>query len=201
MKPENLIINTVQEFDQTQQFIQSVFDTRLVLPQQIFSKEYSNFTLDEYDWTLCDEFWEVIQQLSQLSGDTDIIMAIIDPDPITYYHKKIGYLKLPTTLTAQEYSDLLWYQSKEHNIDQVHFIANVVAWVPLSRKWAIWGERTYEVCILGFADQSITLPNNILKGKWRPLHEALEDFIFPHFRTAPIPLKDADAFIANYSNK
>lgn len=202
MKLEDLIIYEPQEFENIQRLIKSVFNTNQNLPQQVFSNDYSHFIFEEYDWAIYYEFWGVLQQLATASQDTHIITALLEPNPVTFFFKEFGYyswFKLPTTLSEKEYGEMMNYGPKAKPDETLLYMSSVVAWVPLSKKWAIWGDRRYEVCILAFADQSIIMPNNSLKGRWRPVKNALDELISLIFRHQQVPQEIADTFIKNYS--
>jgi hypothetical protein len=145
-----------------------------------------------------------LQQLARISNDTHIITALLDPDPIAYFFKEFGYynwFKLPVTSTPQEYKQLIQLAPPGSSADAMIYNSEVIAWVPFSKKWAIWAERGYDICILGFADKNCIISDTLLKGRWRPANEGLEELVALNFKNQQVPKEIADAFMANYSNK
>jgi hypothetical protein len=62
-------------------------------------------------------------------------------------------------------------------------------------KWAIWGERPYGTCVIGFSNESTVIAP---QGLWRSAEQALYDFIPVNFIKKQIPKEFSDALIFNY---
>jgi hypothetical protein len=203
MEYKDLIIYNSNEFEKAHNLIKSVFNINQRLPEQVFNENFTNFTCEEVYFALSRNFWETLQQLARISNDTHIIIALLDPDPVSYFFKEFGYynwFKLPVTSTAEEYKQLLWLAPQDSSADAMIFNSEVVVWVPLSGKWAVWTERSCDICILGFADKDCVLLDASLIGRWRPAHEGLEELLALGYKDQQVPKESADAFMENYSN-
>jgi hypothetical protein len=204
MKFKDLIIHNSKEFKEIQKNFAQVFNISQVFPYQVFNDNFGKFSCYEFDRALFSDFWPALQKLAQASHDNFIFMAMISPDPVTYMYKNFGYynwFKLPLTITAKEYGEVVHAGPSQDPLENIVYISEIVAWVPLSCKWAIWGQRSDGICILGFADENSVIPNTFLPGLWRPIDEALEGLVSLTFPNQQIPQDVADTFIENYSNK
>ena len=201
MNTEKFKIYTNDDFIKTKETLSNVFDINKRIPQQVFRNIFSNFLFEEFDWAMTPEFWNTIQQLSRASNDNHVIIATLDPDPQNYFYKEFAFynwFKLPTTLSDINYYSILKEGPKESPVDALLYNTEVVIWCAPSMKWAIWGERSYGICILGFSkDSNVIVP----QGMWRSAHEALDDLIEANFKDQKIPKDFSDALILNYSGQ
>jgi hypothetical protein len=122
------------------------------LPERVFNESLSCFRFEEFDWAMSAEFWPSVQRLCQRSGDASILIAVLEPDPLNYYRKEFGYFnwaELPIVASSDDYWTLIKHSPDESPADSLLANSEKVVWLPPSKKWAIWGERRFEVCVLG----------------------------------------------------
>lgn len=204
MEYNHLLIHSKNEFESAYRFAQTAFNITNRLPERVFNKSFSNFICDEAYFSLSTDFWTTIQQLSQQSQDEYVIVGVLEPDPITYFFKEFSYynwFKFPTNITASAYSNALHKEPENSPADALTYNSEIIVWIPLSRKWAIWMERSYDICILGFADKNCVISSNNLAGRWRSPKIALDELIAPNFKDQKIPKDFSDALIVNYSDQ
>ncbi|WP_243521918.1 hypothetical protein [Bacillus pseudomycoides] len=202
MDLKSTFIRNLQEFKKFEKLLNRVFYTKRELPEQVFRKNFGNYMFEQIDLAMSDEFWDTIQILARKTQDDYILCAVLDPRPLEYYYKEFGYfnwVKLPINLTADEYLDILNIEPDSSPADSIMSNSFTITWLSPSMKWAIWGDRSYEVCVLAFKDQnnvSEILPQ--LKT-WRFVEDgAVSDWIEMGFRGFTIPKEIADTLKNNY---
>ncbi len=188
-----------RDFNEAQGLINKAFRRTQQIPNLVFNEKFNQFFFEEFDWAMTPEFWNTIQRLALASNDTDIFLTVLDPDPINYFFDNFGYynsMKLPVNITGKDYENILQTGPKDSPADAVLYNSEVIVWLPVSMKWAIWGERSCGICILAFTkDSNLKTP----EGRWQSVHEALKDLIAVDFREKKIPKEFADSLIENYS--
>lgn len=200
-----------EEFGSLLQLLKSAVEIDQIMPHQVFNKQFGNFVFEQFYLAMSSEFWEsVIQKLAIASGDTHVLVAVLDPDPVSYFYHEFGYYnwhKFPVNITGKEYWKTLETGPVDYPVDAVFFNSETVVWLPMSTKWAMWGERSRETVILAFADEQTrvavidVLRNSIdPTSPWERVQEALKYFLAPAFRDQ-IPKEFSDMMIANYSTK
>lgn len=173
------------------------------LPNQVFKPNYTQYLFNDFDLILASEYWNEIKRLAYNTGDSMIILAVIDPNPIDYYYhhfKYINWLKLSTNLTSEDYIELLQQYPVDNEADSIFFNSNILVIAPLSKKWVIWIDRYYEICIVAFADKGIydlmtTKPNN-----WKNVDEALDLWLSAYIRNIERFNNDRKEFLKNYKS-
>ena len=142
---------TESSFEQQRNGLQSIIDTRRRLPEVPFLQRWMVRGFDEFDWVMGANFWPVAQELGRTAGDSEILIAVLDPDPVDYHKSTFGYYNwgaLPIELSASSYWDFLKAAPASSPADSILLNSQVVAlWAP-SLKWAIWGERDSGLCVL-----------------------------------------------------
>jgi hypothetical protein len=132
-----------------------------------------------------------------------VLVAVLDPDPINYFYHWFGYynwVKLPVSITGREYFEILDSGPEDSLADAMLINSETVIWMPMSKKWAIWGERSYGVCILAFADDKTKIALESIIKTWKPVDIALKDFVDINFKDYKAPKEFADPLLKNYSN-
>lgn len=176
--------------------IRKSFHVNQSFPKNPFLNFYENFSFEEFDWTLCDEFWTNIQNIALQSGDKYLLMAVLDPDPVRYYKNEFGYYNwsiIPTSASKNEYWKFLNNHPEESPADAIFINSEKIVWLPQSRNWAIWGERSYELCVLGHR-------KDIEINTWKDINWALES-IANCFRNGIVPREFSDSLRKNFRNK
>jgi len=189
IKNEETFLNASYEIKQNFQINQG-------LPQNPFRHFYENFSFEEFDWALCDEFWKNIQKLALQSVDKYLLMAVLNPDPIHYYKKEFGYYNwsiIPTAASDNEYWQFLNHHPQKSPADSIFINSEKIAWLPPSKRWAIWGERSYELCVLGHQ-------TDIEASSWKDINWALETI--PNcFRNRVVPREFSENLRRSFRNK
>jgi hypothetical protein len=198
-------IREKKDFEQLWGLVNSIFKINQRLPDQVFNQNYSHFLFEEFDWAMSADFWDsCIRPLAALSQDTQILVAVLDPDPINYFYREFGYYgwrKVSVDIGGHNYFNLLGAGPASSPADAMLFDSESVVWVPMSKQWAIWGERSYGTCILAFADGNTKLAKTPLLKTWRSADKALDDFICLNFKNQETPKEFADPLRRNYSCK
>ena len=167
MNLKNLFITDTAEFEARRLGVEKVFHCNATLPDQVFREEFKFFGFESFDLAMADDFSPVIQELAETSGDDSVLMAVLDPDPSSYYKKEFGYYnwaEVPVSISGDAYLDLLNEHPEGSPADSLHVNSYTVIGVPKSAKWAVWGNRSYETCVVGFRDD---IPMGSLHGiRW-----------------------------------
>lgn len=164
------------------------------LPERVFNESLSYFRFEEFDWAMSAEFWPSVQTLCQSSGDASILIAVLEPDPLNYYKKEFGYFnwaELPIVASSEDYWALLNHCPDESPADSLLANSEKVVWLPPSKKWAIWGERSFEVCVLG-GQEPTTL------DLWNDIEWALETGMPNAFAHRILPVGFGEQLRQNY---
>ncbi len=138
------------------------------------------------------------------SQDTHVLVAVLDPNPINYFYPTFNYynfIKFPINITGRNYWKALETGPKDSPADAILFNSEVVVWIPLSTMWAIWGERSYGICILAFASDRVRLSVSDITKTWKSAESALDSFVSFNFQNQKIPKEFSDSIVLNYSNK
>lgn len=205
MDMQTTTIREKKDFEKLWEVVNSIFKINHRLPNQVFNSGFCNFLFGEFDRVIGDAFWDSsIKPLALASQDTHLLVAVLDPDPINYFYREFGYYnwrKIPVNITGHDYFKILEIGPENSPADAMVFNSETVVWVPMSKKWAIWGERSYGTCILAFTEESTGLATTSLTKTWRSAEKALDDFICLNFNDQKIPKEFADSLIQNYSEK
>lgn len=186
--PKNLFfIKNNFEYNKLKKIIDEIYFDDKVLPNQVFRQKYEKFLCEEFDLMIIDDFQENIKILSNLSDDKEIIFGTISPEPDSYYYKYFGYysvVKLPINITNEQFYDLIEYAPKNNEADSIRFRSDILICMPLSKKWAIYGSRDYEICILGFQSEYIKQIKSFLP-RWIPIEDTINKYMYPFFKVMP----------------
>lgn len=175
-------INAAHEYEAALSLLNRVFQIKNSLPEQVFKKPFFGFICIDFDSSMTANFWDIVlQPIGKIFNDSHILTAVLDPDPKDYFYHNFGYyniLNLPIYITGTEYLKSLEIGPAESPADAILYNSEVVVWVPNGGRWAIWGQRDYEICILAFADeQAMNLAKPFLNKSWRFADTALNSFV------------------------
>lgn len=209
MQQEIFFLKNKNEYIELKNLIEETYFLNKFLPNKIFKKSYNNFLCQEFDLIMCDEFWENIKKLSILSDDDKIIFGVLDPNP-EYFYKYFGYysiVELSTDIENEKISNLIEYVPENSEADSIFFNSTIIICFPLSKKWAIYAYRDFEISILAFEDDYIE-PLKYLLSKWVSIEEAIDTYLSPMFTVMPKFLKSLNmsktdlkkTLIKNYTN-
>lgn len=187
-------------------------------PQQVFKEGFGNFVFDEFDWTEGREFWDIsLKELGKCSGDTEVIVMIPEDNDYVTTFGFYTTIKIPLTCTGDDYWKILHAQPIKGSGYEPWLLAEKMVWMSSSGKWAIWGERSYGMCVLGFAkDSDIKTLRDIRalgfaqyssikappkKGWWEITPDVVNSLVKNSFRRDMLDAFKvfSDIFIKNYS--
>ncbi|GGJ65704.1 hypothetical protein GGR02_000606 [Anoxybacillus voinovskiensis] len=203
MNLETLFVREKKEFNKLIGIASDTFYIENRLPKQVFREQFNYFLFEEFDWAMDKDFWSIIQQLSKETKDDYVLAAVLDPNPVEYFYKEFNYynwMKLPVNLSPDEYLDVLELGPEESPADAVLYNSYTVIWLPPSMKWAIWGERSYGVCILGFQDVNNSADLLPILKNWRSIDETVLSWVGLNFVNQQLPQEIANTLFLNYSN-
>lgn len=205
MNYRELFIHKKEDFERVWSLITNAIAAKRELPDQVFNQFFSGFALEEYDWAMSIDFWETLQKLTLLAGDSEVYMAILNPDSPNYFLSRFGYYNiasLPMTMSKDDYwrfVDTNVYVSPYYY--SVLTNTEIVAWFPPSLKWFIFGERSYSVLILAFSDEETKKAAEPITNTWIPMDDMLGIIGLNFSQGRVVPKEFEEAFRKNYENK
>ncbi|MDQ0161186.1 hypothetical protein [Aeribacillus alveayuensis] len=203
MNLETFFIHDTSEFIELKNNVNNNFKVKNSLPNKVFQEKYNYFLFEEFDWTMTDDFWKVIQKISVVTNDDYVITGVIDPDPEEFFYNEYNYYnwaKLPLNLTSEQYLSVLDLGPQKNPYDSIQYISETVFWLSSSNKWAIWGDRSYGVCVLGIQDINIIEKLLPILKTWRSIDESVLNWIKINFDNYVIPNDFIDTLTENYLN-
>jgi hypothetical protein len=146
---------------------------------------------------------KIIRDSNFCSAGEKILLSVIEPDPIAYFHKhfnKISSFCFNTAITDKEYGAIL-HLSPGNPADAIAGRADTVVWIPEHGRWAIWGEHGREIAVIGFDDpaQAEVLFHESIY--WMDAETAIEGFASAPYRDQKAPEDFARALIENYGSR
>lgn len=202
----NKKITTIQkkeDFKAACNLIENSYAVNQKFPNQVFVQRFHSFLFEEFDWTMTPEFWtKAIQPLMAISQDTHLLVAVLDPDPTSYFYREFSHynlIKFPIDISGDDYWKSLETGPKNSPADAILFNSEIVVWLPLSTKWAVWGSRSYGIGVLAFADDAVKASASTITKEWKSAELALNKFIAINFKDKKIPKDFFDSFASNYA--
>lgn len=191
---QDKLINDKKQFEEVLSLVRKAFNYEHRLPNQVFNLPYQKISVCEFDRALGYSFWSELERLADLAGDSFILMAVLEPHPIEYYYNefaKYNWCIFPKGPTADEYWDTLEEGPKESPADAILFNSEVAIWLSPSMKWAIWGERSYGICIIGFDEE--------ISGSklWTSIDAVITEIVSLNFNNN-VPDEISSSLIENY---
>ncbi len=197
MTTHALFIRDDEGFEKNKKQVEETMATKEGLPNQIFGRDFSWFAFEEFDWAMSDEFWTALQEMACVSGDSSVLMAVLDPDPKSYFKNEFGYYnwaEIPVSSSKDDYWNVLNAHPESSLADSILFNSEKVVWLPRSGKWAVWGERSYGVCVLGSYE-------HVENGPWRDVEWALANCFANNFTSRIVPAEFATLLRRNFGKK
>ena len=189
-----LFLNDVDQFAHRKREVEAHFRVEQSLPEMVFREVPRCFKFQDFDWAISADFWPSAQALCRSSADASLLIAVLEPDPIHYYKKEFGYYnwaELSASASSEDYWTMLSCFPSESRADSILANSEKVVWLPPSKKWAIWGERSCEVCVLGG-----WYPAGL--SSWNSLEWALEMAMPNAFAGGAVPTGFAQQIRQNY---
>lgn len=182
-------IRNIEDFYKYKELLSKVCNQDCDLPYQVFRKEFGYYLFNQFDDAMSD--WGTLQQLASVSKDEYIVTAVLDPKPMEYYFKEFGYfnwIKFPKNIESNEYWNALELGPENWPADSISNNSFTVVWFSPSMKWAIWGDRNYEVSILAFNNEEIFRSALPFLKSWRKFDETVISWLELAFRELPVEI-------------
>lgn len=191
-------VESSREYKDSLILLNKIFYIHEQLPNQVFMSAYSGFMFQDFDWTMTRYFWNfVLKPLGNMFEDDYILTTVLDPDPVNYFYHNFGYynmFKFPLNTAGSDYWKSLESGPVGSPADAILYNSDIVVWAPASAKWAIWGQRSYEICILAFSDkESHKLASSQLQLNWKQAGNSLSNSVLKNLSPASYNL-----FLQNY---
>jgi hypothetical protein len=122
------------------------------LPKQVFATAVGYFLFFEFARAFGEGAWRLFARLAHEFGDSMVWTKTVEPDPRTYYELNFG--RVAEFAFPAAVDDAGTYTSHMHNwpaaniADAIAYRADVVAWGGTNGRWAAWGERELNLCVL-----------------------------------------------------
>lgn len=197
---QSKFIKDKNDFEETLYCVKQTFHYEQRLPNQVYKVPFQRNVVIDFDDAMSHVFWYELEKWMNVSDDSFVIMAVLDPDPVDYYYKEFSQYNwciLQKETTADEYWNTLNQGPDESPADAILFNSEVVIWLSPSRKWAMWGERSYGICILSFNDDAI---NDFENELWFTMEQAIADLISLNFRNYTVPEEIISKLMKFYSD-
>ncbi|WP_135555444.1 hypothetical protein [Paenibacillus cymbidii] len=196
----NEFIKDKKQFEEALQLVTKMFNYEQRLPNQVYKVPFEKTVVLDFDHAMSRDFWNELEGLIDLSGDPFAIMAVLDPHPVDYYYNEFSQYNwciLQEGTTADEYWNMLEQAPEESPADAISINSEVIVWLPSSMKWAIWGERSYGICVLGFDDGDI---GDYECESWFTMDQAITDLVSLNFKNYSVPEEIIFKLINHYSS-
>lgn len=142
--------STQIEFDHLTKSVGALMDLGARLPTWPFQSQQSFVHVVEYDRVLGSDFATVLLALAQAYRDHAVAAVVLDPDA-SYYREEYGVLpgfQVESTSLESGYGEGLRHEPGGDPTGAIAYTANVFAIAGSSRKWALWGQRDWEIALL-----------------------------------------------------
>ena len=194
MKLSALFMRDAKAFVTARTGVEKSFLLKESLPSQVFQSGFNWFAFEEFDWALSNEFWPSIQKLAIASGDSSLLMAVLDPEPEGYFMKEFGYYNwadVPVSISQDDYWNLLNVSPEGSPADSVLVNSEKLIWLPHSAAWAIRGERSSGVCVLAARERAQI-------DSWHGVDWALKTCLPNNFPDCVVPPEFATSLRLHY---
>ncbi|EHS58245.1 hypothetical protein [Paenibacillus sp. Aloe-11] len=193
------IIKDTKDFEEAQHLVSNVVYVEERLPNQVFKVPFQNKVVLDFDHAMSYGFWNEVEQLTGIFDDSFVIMAVLDPHPVNYYYTEFSqynWCMLNKGTTSDEYWNTLQQSPIESPADSILSNSEVIVWLPSSMKWALWGERSYGICVLGFSDDI----GDYKSESWFTMDKAITDLVSLNFRNYTVPDEIISKLMKYYSS-
>ena len=147
---------TLDEFREAMKKIEPVFDVEKRLPGQVFKRPYRFHLLCEFDSAM-DDLLKALQKMRSPLADETVLFCVLDADPITFFYRefqKIYGFYFKANISVAEYFNMHWVESFP-KVDPIPFHTELEVYLSGSANWAMWGERSREIAMIGLDDQAL----------------------------------------------
>ncbi|QJC52575.1 hypothetical protein HGI30_14050 [Paenibacillus albicereus] len=196
---QNNFIRDKKEFEEILFLVTKAFNSEQRLPNQIFKFPFQKTVVLDFDHAMSDLFWDELEQLTYVFGDSSVIMGVLDPHPVDYYYNEFSQYNwciFQKGTTDDDYWNMLEKGPDESPADAILYNSEVVVWLSPSMKWAIWGERSYGICILGFNNEI----GDYKSDSWFTMDRAINELVSLNFKKCTVPEEISTKLKKFYSN-
>jgi len=139
------------DFDRLTETVGSVVELKSRLPAWPFRPAAGAFgQVIEYDRVLGDDFAEVLVALTRTYLDQSVATVVLGPD-VQYYRTAYGTLpgfEVEAAWLEAGYGEGMRYEPRGDPTGALAYTANVIAVAGSARRWALWGQRDWEIAVL-----------------------------------------------------
>lgn len=162
-------------------------------PDQVFRHAYDYYRFNDFGWAMSPDFWFFVQDLCRRTGESTVLMAVLDPDPQSYFDRwgYYNWIEFSVNSTSEDYWRILSSSPPGSDGETIQVYSNRVVWLSESMKWAIWGDIYEETCVVG-SNESFIL------AYWCDLEWALALSLTYVYGGTPWPLGFKKTMIDNY---
>jgi hypothetical protein len=132
-----------------------------------------------------------------------VLSSVLNPEPITYFYKhfiKINAFYFKADVTEDEYYAMRW-RNPGNPSDAIQFNTGIETYIPSSLSWAMWGERSREIAVIGLDDSALAEALIADKGYWMDAETASDEFASMPYRDQKMPEDLRRALSANYGSR
>jgi hypothetical protein len=193
---------TLDQFPAAMQKVENTFCFERRLPEQVFKRPYRFHLLHEFDNGMGD-FLEVMRKTRSPFASDTVLLSVLDPDPIKYFYKhyhKINAFYFKAGITKHEYYSLRW-RNPGNQADAIQFNTGIETYIPSSARWAMWGERSREIAVIGLDDPRLTEYLVEENGYWMDAETASIEFAGMPYAGHKMPEALRRALITNYGSR
>ncbi|WIV21078.1 hypothetical protein QPK24_10590 [Paenibacillus polygoni] len=184
---KNNVIKDKKHFEEALRLVTKMFNYEQRLPNQVYKVPFEKTVVFDFDHALSRHFWSELEELIGFFGDSFAIIAVLDPYPVDYYYNEFSeynWCVLQKGTTADEYWSILEQGPEESPADSILINSEVIVWISSKMKWAIWGERSYGICVLGLNDGDIS---GYESESWFTMDQAISELLPLNFRNCTVP--------------
>jgi hypothetical protein len=176
--------------------VATAIDLDVRLPSLPFRARTGTVAVGEYTRLMGGGFVPVLQALAEAHGDDHVAAAVVEP-AMSYYKQHYGFFPgFTVCVDALDggYWEALTFSASGDPTGEIGFSANVFAIAGPSGRWAVWGERWWNIALVWAVEAGPWLDAGVPFVSPR---EALEDFA--GYGTWGTELKDDEvtAFLRN----
>ena len=193
---------TLEQFLAAREKVENSFHVERRLPEQLFKRLYKFQLLCEFDFAMSDILDALRETASPLQTET-VLLSVLDPAPIDYFYKhyhKVNAFYFKANISKKEYMSLRW-RDPGNQSDAIMFNSRVETYIPSSTSWAMWGERSREIAVIGLDDPTLAAYLINENGYWMDAETASNEFASMPYPHQKMPQDFKRALIANYGSR
>ena len=131
-----------------------ILDSQKTLPDKVFKSKFQYFSFITFDEIFTDFFFEHLSNyISKINGGS-FWLTTLEPEPILYFKKHFdffGAMEFSITDTEQSFLSALHEHPRISPADAIVHSAKVLAIIPPSKTWTIYGDRDANIAICAFS--------------------------------------------------